>query len=92
MDVAKIREKAEWTIQQTVFPPSVLSKELASYVLTLLARVAKLEAALNPFAEAVILPGAPSDGYLSGWLDEYPDALKVSDCQIAHELLAKHST
>jgi hypothetical protein len=52
---------------------------------------ANLRGALKPFASAVILPGAPSDGYLSGWLDECDEMPRVSHVEIAREVL-KEST
>lgn len=49
----------------------------------------RLKAALKPFAAVVVLPGAPGDGWLIGWMDERPDMPTVGDCRRAAELLAE---
>lgn len=49
----------------------------------------RLREALNPFADARLLPGSPPDGWLTGWLDEHDGMLRVSDCLRAAEVLGK---
>lgn len=48
---------------------------------------AALRDALKPFADCVLLLGAPEDGWLAGWLDECPEMPTVADVKRAREVL-----